>query len=180
MNHVSRRQVSERSNRKRIVACDAPAHPRVGWEILEERKRRGPNRREFFHVCRPRTCISFGGRCRHQLIEARQGTVEPAGEPECACNKQSLGVVDVIEQFADSPLVRRIALQGLFVRDTTQQRQRVAGLRAQRGTDITLRHEIDIAEVVVCGFGTGGKCAHTVKLTRIGARAASVRWDEGR
>ena len=84
----------------------------------------------------PRDLVGAGRGAGDVLIVAREWRVEAAGEPECAGYEHALGVVDVIENLADAPLLRLVAVERLFLGDAQQERRRFLELGLEDSDDV--------------------------------------------
>ena len=57
------------------------------------------------------------------------------------------------DDFADAPLVWRVAMKRLLVRHAAEQRKRVGLLALEGRADVSVWHLVDVREVVLGGFG---------------------------
>ena len=99
-------------------------------------------------VALPGALLGAGGGHGDVLIEARQRAVESAGEPERTKGEQAFGVIQVPDDFADGPFVRRVPMARLLVANRAQQRQRLCCLGVEQVSDVAVAHLVDVGEVV--------------------------------
>ena len=129
-------------------------------QVAEERQCGGADRAEIRDVAGPGKLIGGGVGDGDILIETRQWGVEAAGEPESPVEEYALGIADMIQQFADGPFIRRVAVERFFLRDAGEEPKRGFELRFEGGDDIVAGDAIDVSGVVRRGFSGRGASGH--------------------
>src|SRR6185295_18118897 len=100
-----------------VAAGDAAAPPGVGRQVAEKGEGREAHAAKLLDLASPGDIVGLCAAVADFLIEARQGSVEAAGEPEGPVDGDPLGVVEVGEHLADAPLLRRITVEGPLLGD---------------------------------------------------------------
>ncbi len=157
---VPGRNVCESTDGKRIAAGDAATRPRLGREILKERRCRRADGPELFDVGSPGPRIGVRRSYRDVLIEAGQRTVEPARKPERAKYEHAFTIAQMAHDLPDAPLLGGIPIQRLFVRDFVETSECLSRLRFEDVTDIARLDLIDVREIVLRGLGSIGSGRH--------------------
>src|SRR5437660_2480249 len=150
---VAGQDVSQRAYSEGIVAGDAFALPGLCGQIAEKEQRSQTKHAELFHMAGPRDFVGLRSRNADFLIEAGQRIGKAAGKPERAEDENALAVVHMTKDFADGPLLRRIAMERFLFRDAGQQVERLVQLNFKFGDYVVRGHEIDVAGIVWSGFG---------------------------
>jgi hypothetical protein len=70
----------------------------------------------------------------------------------------------VIDHLAEAPLVRRIAVKGLFLADAAQERKRFVQLEREHAEDVVALDAVDVGEVIGCGFSGFRESSHVTSL----------------
>ena len=111
------------------------------------------------------------------LVVARERALEAAGEPESAGHEEALRVVDVIDDLADAPLLRLVAVKRLLLGNAEQKRGRFLKLGLEDADDVVARDPIDVPEIVGRGFGAFRASHHAIIIA---ARAGTAAPGAGR
>src|SRR5689334_9211920 len=122
---VAADDVDEGVDADRAIAGDAGAGPSLGRESAQQRERSEPHDAKLLDQIRPSRVIRLRTRHGDLLIETRQRIRKPARKPQRPAEKDSFAVVDVVQQLANRPLVRRVAMRRLLFRNAFQKRQRL-------------------------------------------------------
>jgi hypothetical protein len=141
-----------------VVTRDSRPRPALVRHVLKERDRRGPDVFELFDQFSPGSFVRVRILDRYVLVEARERILEPAREPESAAEEEALTIVDVVQDLADGPLARCIAVQALLFGDTLEKLNSLAQLVHERRHDVFAGYEINVLEVVVRCFGRLWSC----------------------
>src|SRR5215470_10585382 len=119
MRRVTGHDVGHGPHRKRIAARHSLALPGLGRKVAEEREGREADLAKFLNMTGPGNGAGSGCANGDVLLKAGQGTIKPAGEPECAGDEDSLRVVYMVPYFPDAPFVRRVPIQRLLFGNAT-------------------------------------------------------------
>src|SRR5439155_20488946 len=107
--------VGQRPHREGVSAGDAAPAPGFVRKVAEESNRRQPDAPEFLDVVGPRALVCPRAGRGDVLVEARKRSFEPAGEPERPGDEEPFAVVDVVDDLADRPLLRRVGPEALLL-----------------------------------------------------------------
>src|SRR5258708_3433078 len=72
----------------------------------------------------------------------------------------------MIEHLANTPLLGRVAVEGLLLGDAGKERRCVVQLFFERANDVGVRDQIDVREIVRCGFGALRGPGHSTTLSK--------------
>ncbi len=149
---VSGNDVGQGTNRESVAAGDAGSHPGIGGQIGVERNRCESHAPELLDVGGPGDAVRFCPSCGNVLIEALQGRLESAGEPEGAKRHGTLGVGNVVQQLANAPFLWSIAMHRPLFRYGRKQREGVVKLADECGLRVVSLYLVDVRKEVRSGF----------------------------
>src|SRR4051794_10281387 len=119
--HMASDDEAEREHGERAAAGDALPGPRLRRQIAEEIDAGPPDVAELLDVSVPGTLIGCRSRHGDVLVEAGQRRVKAASEPQRTHDEDPFGIVHMAEDLAHAPLVRSIAMERAFLRDTPKE-----------------------------------------------------------
>ncbi len=160
-----------------IVAGNAAARPCLGWHISEKRDGGEADAAELLDVGGPGDCVRLRAGCRDVLVVAGQGTLKAVRKPEGAESDGALGVGDMVQQLADAPLFRRVAIKRFFFRDACEKCWRLFQLTLDCGNGIVAGHLVDVGEIVGRGFGRLWTSDHVSHFTAVQLLVGLVQFD---
>src|SRR5215472_4192993 len=149
MRRVTGHDVGHGPHRKCIAARRSLALPGLGRKVSEEREGREADLAKLLNMTGPGNRVGSGCANGDVLFKAGQGTIKPAGEPECARDEDSLRIVDVIPQLADAPFVRRVPIERLLFGNTTQDDGRLIELAFEHAENVAACDAVNVIEVIL-------------------------------
>ena len=120
--------VSQRPDRERIPTGDARPGPRLLRHVPEKGDRGQANRPELVNQFRPWRVVGMRRGDRHLLIETRQRLLKTACKPESAAEENTLTIVHVVQDFANSPFAGRVTVKTFLLRYGFQKLERISHL----------------------------------------------------
>lgn len=150
------------------LARGADAGPCLGRQGTYQRHRGGADGAELFDVAGPGASVRRGVGGELLLVEAGQGRLGAAGEPEGSKAEDALSVVDVIERFAVGPLAGIVTVEGTVFGDGGEVGEKFSRLSFEVGENIAGLGLVDVGEIVRGRFGTLRSSDHSTTIAHRG------------
>ena len=111
MRDVASDDESESAHGEGFAVRDTVSRPCAGRQILEQANGREADEAKLLDVIEPGDSISLGTFRADVLVVAGERRFESSREPEGAKSKGAFGVGDVIENLANGPFIRGVAVK---------------------------------------------------------------------
>lgn len=129
MRNVAGEDVGQGAHGEGGIVRDAASLPGLLRKVFEQGQARVARIAKVFNMVAPGNGIRRGGINANVLIEAGQGFLKSTGKPESPKRENALTIINVIEQFAHRPLIRRVSMKRFLFWDTAQEAEGWGQLR---------------------------------------------------
>src|ERR1044072_9591943 len=96
--------------------------------------------------------MGAGSRHANILIKTGKCILKASRKPQSATQENPFTVINVVYDLTNCPLSRRVTMERLLVRDSSQERICVLELRCEFSKNIVAWHQINVARVVRGSF----------------------------
>jgi hypothetical protein len=169
MREVASDDESESAHGEGFAVGDTLPGPCAGWQILEQANSGEANQAELLDVIEPRNSVGLGALRADVLIVAGKRRFESSRKPEGAKGKGAFGVGDVIEDLANRPFIRGVAVKRRFLRNAGEKFEGIWQLLLHRSERVITGYLIDVGEIARSGFGIFRAAKHGGNVSQVGA-----------
>jgi hypothetical protein len=169
MRDVASDDESESAHGEGFAVRDAVSRPRGGRQILEQANRGEANEAKLFDVIEPRNSIGPGTLRADVLVVAGKRRFESSRKPVGAKSKGAFGVGDVIENLANGPFIRGVAVKRRLFCYAGKKFEGIGQLFLYRDERVIAGYLIDVGEIVRSGFGIFRAAKHGGNVSQVGS-----------